>query len=313
MTAPARVSVIIPAFDAEATIQAQLAAIASQRDAPPFEVLVCDNGSLDGTRAIVSAWQDRIENLRLVDASARRGPSAARNIGAAAAVGEVLLFCDADDVVDGRWVAELVTALGDADAVAGAGEYAELNTHFADRGGRTPPFYALAALPHLPAALAGNSGVRAEAFASIGGFDEALRVGEDADLFWRLQLAGKTLVDAPDAVVHIRDRTSLRGVWRQEYGWGAAERQLAHRYELVRRAFEEVAAPPRVPGDPDFDRTTPVAAVRAIARLRRPHDLAYAVRRLGRKAGRRWGRVDASCGRIAPPAQLPTAWAGPAD
>ena len=93
------VSVVIPARNAARTLDAQLQALAAQRFPAEWEVLVSDNGSTDATRAVAVEWAGRIPLLRVIDASARPGASAARNLGAAAAHGELLLFCDADDVV----------------------------------------------------------------------------------------------------------------------------------------------------------------------------------------------------------------------
>ena len=63
-----------------------------------WEVVVADNGSDDGTRACVQRWSERHPRIHLVDASARRGAAAARNIGVRSARGRLLAFCDADDV-----------------------------------------------------------------------------------------------------------------------------------------------------------------------------------------------------------------------
>ena len=68
MTERLDASVVIPAFNAEATIADQLTALAGQRTDASFEVLVCDNGSTDGTRGVVEHFADRMPLLRLVDA-----------------------------------------------------------------------------------------------------------------------------------------------------------------------------------------------------------------------------------------------------
>ena len=127
------VSVVVPAFDAESTLGEQLGALAGQVGAPVFEVLVCDNGSRDGTAGVVWSFVGRSvgsvawSGVRLVDASVRRGPAAARNVGAGRARGEFLVFCDADDVVSPGWVAALHAGLADHDLVAGGLEWELLN------------------------------------------------------------------------------------------------------------------------------------------------------------------------------------------
>lgn len=292
-------TVVIPAFNAAGTLAEQLEALSQQTFEGSWEVLVCDNGSTDDTSAVVAAFATRVPGLRRVDASQRRGPSHARNRGAHEAQGSLLLFCDADDIATPTWVAEMAAGLSRADAVAGSGEYARLNTHYADHGEIVPPLWGLPALPGMPAASSQNLGVRAQVFADIDGFDEALSVGEDADLCWRLQLAGHELAAQPDAIMHVRDRQTLRAIWRQAYQWGAAEKQLTHRYAAVREAQPAAAAPAPptqdTAGAPDAGR-----AVRALARVRRPQDLTYVTRRFGRRAGVRWGRLDPSIPQVAP-------------
>ncbi|MBI2467114.1 MAG: glycosyltransferase family 2 protein [Candidatus Rokubacteria bacterium] len=85
-------SVVIPAYDAEATLPACLAALARQSLAPErFEVIVVDDGSTDATAQVAER-----AGVRVVRLPANAGPAAARNRGAQAARGEVLVFTDAD-------------------------------------------------------------------------------------------------------------------------------------------------------------------------------------------------------------------------
>ena len=86
-------SVVIPCFDGEATLGLQLEALATQQAAPPFEVIVVDNRSTDGTRSVVKKWQSTLPNLRLVVADDEAGAGYARNVGAGAAIGQYLMFC----------------------------------------------------------------------------------------------------------------------------------------------------------------------------------------------------------------------------
>ncbi len=233
-TSPAA-TVVVPAFNAAATLGEQLAALRTQA-APgggPLEVLVCDNGSTDGTRAVVEEHARDWSGLRLVDASARRGPAAARNVGAAAARSQLLLFCDADDVVAPGWAEALVAALAEHPLVAGRLEYGLLNgwsrlrprSAVLDSG-----LYTKAFLPGLPGGGSGNMGVRREIFLALGGFCEDAPVAEDTDLCWRAQLSGHALAFVPDALVHVRRRDTARGLWRQGFSYGRGDAWLIRRF-----------------------------------------------------------------------------------
>jgi glycosyltransferase involved in cell wall biosynthesis len=87
-----RIASVIPAFNREATIgRAIESALAQTR--PPFEVIVVDDGSRDGTRAVVEAFGSRVRCLSQPNA----GGAAARNAGARAATAEWVAFLDSDD------------------------------------------------------------------------------------------------------------------------------------------------------------------------------------------------------------------------
>jgi glycosyltransferase involved in cell wall biosynthesis len=278
------VSVVIPAHDAEATLGDQLAALARQSAPVAYEVLVCDNGSRDGTAAVARSWATRAP-VRVVDAAARRGPGAARNIGAAAADAPLLAFCDADDVVDDDWLAEIVAGLGEFDLVAGGSGFALLNGHSLGRPDWQDPLFRTPQAPALVGASSSNLGIRAAMLERVGGFDELLHAAEDVDLCWRVQFAGGRVGARSTARVQLRRRATLRGAFRQAYGYGVGDRALARKYGDLGAYRPPVAASTAV-GDwppPDGPRER-----RALRRA----DLAFAAERLGRSLGRRFGRVD---------------------
>ncbi len=220
------ISVIVPVRDGGPWFAEQLSAIASQQCPEPWEVVVADNGSSDGSAEVARRWAEAHSGFHVVDASARRGPSAARNAGAAAASGDKLAFCDADDVVQPGWLAGCAAALGDADVVAGHLDLWSLN------GGPPAPAQAASTrqLGFLPAALGANLAVRRSAFDAVGGFDEELTTGEDIDLSWRLQLAGFRFAEAPSAVVAKRDRSRFDEVFRNARTYGRCGPVLFRRY-----------------------------------------------------------------------------------
>ena len=113
-------SIVIPCYNAEETIDAALTRILDQAMGRSVEVLVCDNGSTDRTLEVVRAIPAGDTPLHVVDASAERGAAAARNSGARAAVGRLLVFVDADDLVGPGWLDGLLNAPREEAILAGA-------------------------------------------------------------------------------------------------------------------------------------------------------------------------------------------------
>src|SRR3954466_4740554 len=104
---PRKLSVVIPCLNAASTLGVQLAALTHQSWPGGWEVIVADNGSTDGSREIVEGYRDPLPGLGVGDAGGRRGQAHARNLGATAATGDALLFCDADDEVAPGWMEAL--------------------------------------------------------------------------------------------------------------------------------------------------------------------------------------------------------------
>ena len=92
-----RISVVVPVFDVEAYVAACLQSLARQSE-PDLEVIVVDDGSTDGSRAIAERFAERDARFRVV-AQPNGGLGSARNTGVAHAGGEFLAFVDGDDVV----------------------------------------------------------------------------------------------------------------------------------------------------------------------------------------------------------------------
>ncbi|MFD6163550.1 glycosyltransferase [Oerskovia sp. NPDC060287] len=332
-------SVIIPAYDAESTLGVQLDALLAQRPAWPWEVIVSDNGPSDGTRRLVQERAARMPELRLVDASARRGPSAARNIAVGQARAAALAFCDADDMVADGWVEAVHRALGEHEFVAGPFEGARLNSDLKSSVTWTAQTDRLTVKPGLEqfvTAGSGNMGVRKAVFDEVGGFFEGARTAEDDDFCIRVQLAGHDLVFVPDIVLHVRRRDGLRNVARQSFAYGAGERWLSRRYSLllgdasapVQDAPSTGAVPDPSSGDSSPSRERADGAVDRLAALarrgralvvrgvgfvgkafrkastvRHPGDLSDLVWRVSWSAGWRFGHVPP-----APPIVPPAHW-----
>lgn len=321
MSPTPEISLVIAAYNAAETIGAELDALAEQTFEGAWEVLVCDNGSTDETAAVAASYADSLPVLRVVDASAVRGPGAARNAGAAAASAPLLAFCDADDVVASDWLAVMRSALEEATLVTGRPRRLEFNSRPEDPQYFTWGIYRVPFFPYLPGAGAGNMGVHRDAFLSVGGFDESLHTGEDLDLCWRLQLAGHQLVEEPAAVVTVSNREGLRATIAQTYAYGVGDRRLKHKYALVEEAFlrqasRTEAAPGASDGSPGSSASgswapgpsaPPLAARiwRKVTTTRRLSDLTNLTRRVSTWVGFRFGRIDRTVPQVIPPARLP--------
>ena len=94
----ADVSVVVPCFNAEATVERAFASVVAQT-LRPYEVLCIDDGSSDNTYLRLRTFQSQEPtlNIRILKNDHQRGPAYARNIGWNAAVGEYVAFLDADD------------------------------------------------------------------------------------------------------------------------------------------------------------------------------------------------------------------------
>ena len=92
-----RISVVIPAHDAEDTVAEAIRSALSQT-VPPYEVLVVDDASTDGTAAVVAGLAEAHPVVRLHSLEVNGGVSRARNAGIALATGDWVALLDADDV-----------------------------------------------------------------------------------------------------------------------------------------------------------------------------------------------------------------------
>ncbi len=237
---PELVSVVIPALNAAPVLPDQLTALAGQDYTGPWEVVVADNGSTDGTAAVALRWQHRLPGLRVVDAAARKGINHARNAGAAAARGDYLVFCDADDAATPGWLRAMTAAAREADLVGGYPEPYAVGHHRACswRAPIHPPDRLPEKMGFLPVALGATLGVRAEVLRALGGFNEEYAGGGDeVEFCWRAQLASYTIDFAPDAVMRYRVREQARAVARQGFGYGRGD-------ALLMRDFRTHGLPP---------------------------------------------------------------------
>lgn len=226
------VSVVIPAYNATDFIREQLDALLSGTFLPG-EIVVSDNGSTDTTSSLVQSYTDSVVPVRVVDSSSRQGVSYARNKGAEEANGKKLLICDADDVVDSRWVEQMSLHLDSCDLVGSGYQHLVRQTN----GDYT--------LGHLfvnqPEVFNGRRyllgatiGFRRDVFESLHGFDMSYRGGHDeVDFCLRASAHGYTQGWIPEPLILYRQRPSHKGLAKQSRNYGRTWIQLAQNFSPI--------------------------------------------------------------------------------
>jgi glycosyltransferase involved in cell wall biosynthesis len=230
---PRSLSVVVPAFNAAATLALQLEALAAQECDQSWEVLLVDNGSTDGTVDLARRYAHRFPAFRIIDAGPARGHSTPRNAGASAAKGELLVYCDADDVVAPGWLTAMADAAQQYDVMGGWLDVDALNDESTRSWHRPWPRDRLRSWL-LPYAVSANFAIWADVLHDLGGWSTEYEAGgEDVELSWRAQLNGFRLGFVPNAVVHYRYRSGLRQTARQAYAVGVTAEKILHDFSFL--------------------------------------------------------------------------------
>ncbi|MEH2414931.1 glycosyltransferase [Nostoc sp.] len=217
-----KVSVVICAYNAERTMDSCLASL-KELNYPNYEVIVVNDGSGDRTLEITQ----RYDNVRLISQE-NKGLSVARNVGIAAATGEIVAFTDSDCTVDPDWLTYLVAKFLDSGLAAVGGpnlsppEESLVPTCVAVSPG--VPTHVLLS-DQVAEHIAGcNMAFRREVLQEINCFNPLFRAaGDDVDICWRLQDKGYTIGFTPTAIVWHFRRNTVAAYLKQQQGYGKAE------------------------------------------------------------------------------------------
>ena len=224
-----KVSVIVCSYNGGQTLEACLCSL-KKIDYPDYEVVVVDDGSTDHTKEILShhPWVNAIYQTN-------HGLSVARNVGAAAATGEILAYTDSDCMADPDWLYYLVGTLlsGNYAGVGGPNiSPPAQNWHqacvAAAPGGPSHVLLTDVVAEHIPGC---NMAFYRWAFEKVGGFDpEYRKAGDDVDFCWRLQQEGEVIAFSPSAIVWHYRRFTLKAFRKQQEGYGEAESLLRFKH-----------------------------------------------------------------------------------
>lgn len=227
---PARVSAILAVFNGEAYLREAIDSVLAELAAED-ELIVVDDGSTDGTPALLALYGGRVRVHRQENA----GQAAAYVAGIAMAGGEFLAFNDADDLwVAGRLRRQLAVLAEDAavDGVFGMSEQFVSPELDDDTRARLAPPQTL-----LVGQVAACLMVRRASFERVGGFDPALRYAHFHDWLHRAHLAGLTLAGIEQPVHRRRLHPGNTGR-TQRAARDAELMRLLHRQIAARRAAQ---------------------------------------------------------------------------
>lgn len=218
---PTLVSIVITVKNEAAHLAQLLESLLVQE--PPFEIVLVDAFSKDGTFTIAQEYARRHpEIIRAVQRFGSRGQG--RNQGAALARGDLLAFTDGDCVADSQWLSALRRGWEHADVVAGRSvaigkpQYAALDRVelFVKGMDVTAP--------------SANLGYRRAQFQALGGFDPRFVTAEDIDLNLRAVEAGAVLTELREAVIYQSMRSTFIGFLYQAFWNGYGRKQLTEKH-----------------------------------------------------------------------------------
>ena len=220
-----KASVVVCSYNGGKTLDRCLASL-KDINYPNYEVILVDDGSKDDTQEI-AARHPWVRNIQQVN----KGLSYARNVGAHAATGDVIVYTDSDCMADPDWLYYLIGTLlsGDYAGVGGpnisppAENWVQACVSAAP-GGPSHVLLTDVVAEHIPGC---NMAFHRWAFNQVGGFDpEYRKAGDDVDFCWRLQQSGGVIAFSPAAIVWHYRRFTLKAFQKQQEGYGEAESML---------------------------------------------------------------------------------------
>jgi glycosyltransferase involved in cell wall biosynthesis len=238
-----RISVVIPTHDRKASLLRLLGALGGGGVPPEsFEAWVVADGCSDGTVAAVLAEEFAFP-VRVLEQSPARGSAAARNLGAAKARGELLVFLDDDIEPFPGMLAEHERAhreLAAPAAVVGPshpvrrpgadwlslGLWAWWEERFAEMGRPGHRF-------RYDDVFSGNLSIPADFFAEAGGFDDEILCGHDYDLGFKVLRASGRVEFARGAAGWHHEFRDHAGSWRRKFEEGRGDMDLVRRHPVL--------------------------------------------------------------------------------
>lgn len=226
MTAP-RVSVVVPAYNAEATVGACVVALGQQRFDEPYEVIVIDDGSTDRTASVAR------DAGATVITTANSRPAAARNTGIHAAKGEIICCTDADCRPHGDWLRQITAPFQDPEIVACKGTYATSQKELVARFVQLEyedKYDLLRRQASIDFIDTYSAAYRRTVLVANNGFDAVFDYLEDQELSFRLAARGYRMTFQESAVVEHIHSATVGDYMRKKFTIGYWKAQVVRRF-----------------------------------------------------------------------------------
>lgn len=237
------VSVLIPAYNAEKTINRCIDSILYQTY-QNIEIIIANDGSTDGTLSILSDYAEKDKRIIICN-QANKGVSAARNTCLKNAHGEYILYVDADDWIESNMIQRMLELINDADIVFCESDHAEISEQVEDIENVKIEYWdqkqqMLEFMKHKRmTGMLWNKLIRRNLTVGVQ-FNEKTGYGEDAEFLWKiLKRSRKMVVTNENLYHHVLENTSISHVSFSEKKYSAIPMWEAIN-EDVKKEFPEL-------------------------------------------------------------------------
>jgi GT2 family glycosyltransferase len=211
------ISVIIPTFNGASRIGYCLDALIQHTAGRNVEILVVNDGSTDDTADVVQ----RYSGVRLIT-QANAGPAAARNRGALATCGTIILFTDDDCVPTPNWLDAMLEPFENPEVVGAKGVYRTRQKSLVARFVQIEyedKYRLMARLPDIDFIDTYSAAFRRDRFLEMTGYDTSfpLACAEDIELSYRMSARGWKMKFAPNAIVYHTHPDTLSKYLKKKY------------------------------------------------------------------------------------------------
>lgn len=233
-----KISVIIPVFNGEKTIEECLLSVASQ-DYSNYEMIIVDNNSTDRTKELIFKLAIKFPNILYVFES-RQGRGAARNAGVNVASGEIIAMTDVDCVVLSDWLTQLTELIIDKKELAVSGFESDATGNYWSKMRQVDDWRFIQTkinnnyTTHLDTK---NFAIRADILKRLK-FNSDLVACEDWDFFIRFKLEGGKVYFLPNLLVAHYHDASARALISTQFVQGWSATAIIHKYRDNQKFLE---------------------------------------------------------------------------